>query len=168
MLLIFKVLLYPLAQMDGDTKFVSRILEDHFMKLSTMAIEHGRLGIQFGRWLVDHKFARPFVNVEAMVAEVDGQRSQAVGDAVAGLVLPFAEDAAGVAAKGYDVAQDLELLERFVDADIVPLSMALDCCRESAETCVGSQRRWLAGIEQWYQCLTCSHHNHFDACFCWL
>jgi len=69
-----------------------------------MTIEDGRFWIlRWGR-LVDDELARPLIDVKTMIAQVNGERPQAIRYPVSSLVVPLTEYPAGVAPKRYDVA----------------------------------------------------------------
>lgn len=117
--------------MYGDLEVVPGEVEDYLVELAAVSVVVGVLLRVGRRLLIDDNLARVvFVDIEAVRLQVDGQGAELLGDLA---VLPTVEDAAGVGPKGDDVAQDLELGELLVDLDIVPLEVALDCCRKTSE-----------------------------------
>jgi hypothetical protein len=127
---VLPVLLDTVAQMDLDADAL-RVLEHNLVELAAVSVEHGAGFVARRILLVDDDLACVvFVDVEAVLLQVDGDFAHRGRD---GAVGPAREDAAGVGAEGYDVAEDLEGGEGFVDYGCVALSDAFYACCEAAE-----------------------------------
>lgn len=72
------------------------------------------------------------MDVEAVRAQVDGQRSHGVSHLAA---RPAVEDSSRIGAERDDVAQRLDLGELFIYHHVVSLTVAFYCCSQTTETC---------------------------------
>ena len=130
-LFILPVLLYPLPQIDLHTDLL-RVIKHNLVQLAAVSVEVWRLLVAWRRLLVyDYLAGVPFVDVETVFGKVDGDAAHVACDAS---VAPAREDATGVGAEGYDVAEDLERGEGFVDDGGVAVADAFYGCCEAAET----------------------------------
>lgn len=92
--------------MDRNTQLVLGVVEHNSMQLSSVAVEHGGVRVHLRRRLRDDDLSSvPFVDLEAVIAEVDTQRAHAFRHDAVG---PAFEDAAGIGAERYDIAEGFE------------------------------------------------------------
>ena len=102
------------------------------MQLASVSIKIRRLLVA-GRGLLvyDNLAGIPFMYVEAVLGEIDGDAAHIACDAS---VAPAREDATCIGTEGYYVAEDFERGKGFVDYGGMSMADAFYRCREAAET----------------------------------
>jgi hypothetical protein len=74
-----------------------------------------------------------FMNFETILRQIDAHFSHFLGYCA---IIPTMKYSSSIGSEGYYVAQDLEGGERFVYYGVVPLTVTLDRCCQTTETCV--------------------------------
>lgn len=135
LVIILEVLLYLLVKVYRDSKVVSSVVEDDLVQLAAVAVKHRCLLVVARDHLVEDNLASVvFMDPEAILSQVDAQRPQTIRDLTT-ILSPLPEDASRVGPERDDIAEDLELWERLVYFDVMPVAVTLYCRRETAEAC---------------------------------
>ena len=123
-----------MPKVDRDPQLVLGVVEHDRVQLASVAIEIRGIYSILGCLLVDNDLAGVIlVDIEPIRSEVDAQGAHATCNVASG---PSMKDTATVGAKGNDISELLELLERFIYLDIMALTMTLYSRTETTEPCV--------------------------------